>query len=122
MQASFSPQYTRVALIIHFVFLHFSIAATDLVRSTSTWIPRSRRARHRQNTIRGLLQRGGSENKPSDFLNTYDEQGDITNTTEEQPLLYSIYSVRGERQYMEDEYFIGAFSSDAKVKKWCGTH
>lgn len=110
MQAR-SSQYTArlllgVVLIIHFV-LHFAITATDLVRSTSTWRPRSRSTRHKHYIRQGLLQRGGSENKSSDFLNAYDEQGDVTNTTEDQPLLYSTYSVRGERQYMEDEYFVG---------------
>ena len=111
MPARFSQYTTRkllsaVVLIINFV-LNFAIPSTDLVHPTSTWRPKSRRAQQRQYIRRGLLQRGGSENKSSDFLNTYDEQGDITNTTEEQPLLHSIYSVRGERQYMEDEYFVG---------------
>ena len=54
------------------------------------------------------MQRGGSDNNSSsDLLNAYTAEGDVTNTTEEQPLLYSVCSVRGERQYMEDEYFVG---------------
>lgn len=99
---------SSVALIIHIV-VNFAFASTDLVRSSSTWRPRSRTAHQNRYVRRGLWQRGGSENKTSsEFLNTSDEQGDVlTNTTEEEPLLYSIYSVRGERQYMEDEYFVG---------------
>mmetsp|Transcript_14436 Transcript_14436/g.22274 ORF Transcript_14436/g.22274 Transcript_14436/m.22274 type:complete len:372 (-) Transcript_14436:62-1177(-) len=84
---------SAAVLIIHSV-LNFAIAS---VHSTSTWRPKSIRAQHKHYIRRGLLQRGGS----------FDEQGDVTNTTEEQPLLHSIYSIRGERQYMEDEYFIG---------------
>ena len=53
------------------------------------------------------MQRGGSDNKSSDLLHAFDVEGDETNTTEEQPLLYSVCSVRGERQYMEDEFFVG---------------
>lgn len=97
---------SAVVLIIHFV-LNFAIASADLIHSTSTWRPKSIRAQQKHYIRRGLLRRGGSENKSSGILNTYDEQGDVTNTTEEQPLLHSIYSIRGERQYMEDEYFIG---------------
>ncbi|KAL7448879.1 hypothetical protein ACHAWC_000999 [Mediolabrus comicus] len=100
-----------VVLSIHLI-LHSTIAATDSIQSTSTWAPSKSRldrysTRRRYYIRRGLLQRGGSDNKSSDLLHAFDVEGDVTNTTEEQPLLYSVCSVRGERQYMEDEFFVG---------------
>lgn len=100
-----------VVLSIHLI-LHSTIAATDSIQSTSTWAPSKSRldpysTRRRYYIRRGLLQRGGSDNKSSDLLHEFDVEGDVTNTTEEQPLLYSVCSVRGERQYMEDEFFVG---------------
>lgn len=94
------------------MILHSTIAATDSIQSTSTWAPSKSRldrynTRRRYYIRRGLLQRGGSDNKSSDLLHAFDVEGDVTNTTEDQPLLYSVCSVRGERQYMEDEFFVG---------------
>ncbi|KAL7525645.1 hypothetical protein ACHAXR_001096 [Thalassiosira sp. AJA248-18] len=76
---------------------------------------------------RGLYRRGGSGGTGSGNLSTsYDEEpllnGTNTSTTSVlssltvtggQPLLYSSCSVQGERQYMEDEYFVeqGRFAS-----------
>jgi len=83
--------------------------------------------------IDGLYRRGGSSNGPGGVgLSTYYDEGEqtnynnsnndnnndtSTNTTTStsavlsslaggQPLLYSTCSVQGERQYMEDEYFV----------------
>ena len=94
------------------MILQSTIAATDSIQSTSTWAPSKSRldrynTRRRYYIRRGLLQRGGSDNKSSDLLHAFDVEGDVTNTTEDQPLLYSVCSVRGERQYMEDEFFVG---------------
>ena len=66
---------------------------------------------------RGLYRRGGSNGTGIGKFSTalYDEQTNGTNTTVNsvlsslaggQPLLYSSCSVQGERQYMEDEYFV----------------
>lgn len=94
--AARSSLLLRIILSIHF--------ATDLARSTGTWA-----ALRRQYIRQVLLQRGGSDDKSPDFLNKYEAQGDdvTKNTTEEQPLLCSTHSLRGERHYMEDEYFVG---------------
>eukprot|EP00571_Detonula_confervacea_P001428 CAMPEP_0172323268 /NCGR_PEP_ID=MMETSP1058-20130122/48289_1 /TAXON_ID=83371 /ORGANISM="Detonula confervacea, Strain CCMP 353" /LENGTH=398 /DNA_ID=CAMNT_0013039225 /DNA_START=173 /DNA_END=1369 /DNA_ORIENTATION=+ len=64
----------------------------------------------------GLYRRGGSNGTGIGNLSTYyEEQINGTNATATsilssltggQPLLYSTCSVQGERQYMEDEYFV----------------
>ena len=95
----------RTILLVIVVIIHFIIVSPNWVGATSTWRPRSKSAAYGHYIRKGLLQRGGSENKSFEVL--ADERGDVTNTTEEQPLLFSTYSIRGERQYMEDEYFIG---------------
>ena len=81
--------------------------------------------------IDGLYRRGGSSNGPGGVgLSTYYDEGEQTNYNNSnnnndtstnatastssvlsslaggQPLLYSTCSVQGERQYMEDEYFV----------------
>lgn len=118
LRATRTIEYTNF-LMVHCIFALASLADLVLSHRSSTWSMvhhdgrrrhqwRGRAGRSRQ-AIRSLYRRGGSNGT---YFEEQQSNGTINSTsllsslTAGQPLLYSTCSVQGERQYMEDEFFV----------------